>query len=85
MYIAGLVVKVNSNQVQKVVEKLKNLPGVEFHDVADNSNVAIVLETETIDEAIIIHKKIETFPGVTGVFLAYQNFEDLTKEFNSIA
>ncbi len=75
MVISSLIVNTSSEYTQTVSEKLKDVEGVEVHEI-QGYKIVITIEAQSIDASHKIASSLSDITGVLTVNLVYANFED---------
>ncbi|MFQ5602429.1 MAG: chaperone NapD [bacterium] len=84
MVIASLLIHCRSEFLENVIAEIQGQPGIEIVDHR-HSKIALVLETETTEQAVAISDEIRATPGVSNLELLAHFFEDEVQEnFGSV-
>ena len=75
MVISSLVVETAPDYVKAVEARLRDLDGVEVHEVS-GFKIVITIEAETVDASHDRANELALLEGVLNVSLIYLNFED---------
>ena len=76
MPVGGFVVNIHPDSIQKGMELLKRLNGLEIHGSDEKGNVVVVLESNTSEQMEEMVRSIMKIDQVLSVGLAYFNAED---------
>jgi len=75
MVISSLVIHCSPSHFAEVKEHLETMPNVEVVESRD-AKLAVVLDTESTDEAVVLGEHITLMPGVIDLELVAHFFED---------
>lgn len=79
MPVSGIVIRTRPDQQQRVAGDLAAMPGVELQPAASDAVLVAVLDTGDFDQEQALVNRISALEGVSGVNLAYHNFEDMVE------
>lgn len=75
MDISGVLATVRPEREEEVVGILRDLAGVEVHEVLSGGKVVLTIETDTPDDAHDIAAAIRRLTGVLSTDLAFHYFD----------
>lgn len=80
MNISGLVIMTVPKKTKQVVEKLKDIEGLEIHRVLEDGKIVAVLERESTGEEVNTVRNMYDIDGVITATMAYHHFEEEVDE-----
>lgn len=75
MVVAGVLIKIKSEEEKSIITELKKMNGVEAHGIK-RGNVAVVIESDMGRKIKKITEEMKNIKGVVGVFPTYIHTED---------
>lgn len=77
MPVSGVIIKCRPESSAELARTLARPDAVEIHGALPDGSIVAVIEAETVEGEQEIFSSLMATEGVTGVHLAYHNFEDL--------
>lgn len=76
MPVSGIVITCLGGTAAEVSARVAALAGVEVQAVLAGDQIAVVVESDTVDGEVSLVTQLQEIDGVISVLLAYHNFED---------
>ena len=73
--ISSLVVETVQEYTEQIADQLKELEGVEVHEI-NGYKIVVTIEAPTVDASHDVASSFLQYAGVLGINLVYVNFED---------
>lgn len=77
MPISGIVIRTRPDLQPRIADELAAMSGVELQPARAEALLVAVLDTVDFDREQALVNRIAALGGVSGVHLAYHNFEDM--------
>ena len=76
MVVSGLLIITLPEQLEDVKKELSTINGLEIQNIIDDCKIVVVIESEIVEDGIMISREIAKMDGVLSINLAYHHFED---------
>ena len=76
MAISGVIVKLKTDALEKVQNKLNTMAGIDIEMTTPQGDLIIVVESDNVDNLHKTCMKIEELDGVLGVYPSYVTTDD---------
>lgn len=76
MVVSGLLIITLPEKLGDVKKELSTINGLEIQNIIDDCKIVVVIESEIVEDGIVISREIAKMDGVLSINLAYHHFED---------